>query len=132
MTDTTMLKRAIQRIRDALADAADVANSVGDGNEPSQTDKDNVSSWMDDAESELETIHDPSQSPSLSPPGAGSAQSPTIPGSRSQTCEDARDLAEEAETEAGKASPDCDYIGDRTRTLEASYLSAIRDKFGIE
>jgi hypothetical protein len=132
MSELTPLEKALRNLRGNLSDTADIAEAVGDGNEPSQTEKDAVSGWMDEAESELQTIHDPGQSPSLSPPSAGSAQNPEIPASRIQTCEDAHDLAEEAESEASEASPDYDYIGDRTRTLEASYLGAIRDKFGIE
>ena len=132
MADLTPLQKALKRIKGVLGDTEDMAKTVGDGNQPSQTDKDDVSGWMDEAEGELETIHDPAQSPSLSPASAGSAQNPTIPDSRLQTCEDAHSLAQEAESEAGEASPDHDYIGDRTRTLEGSYLGAIREKFGIE
>jgi hypothetical protein len=132
MTEVTPLQKALRNLKGNLTDTTDVAKAVGDGNEPSQTDRDAVSAYLDDVQSELETIHDPGQSPSLVPPSAGSAQHPTIPDSRLQTCQDAETLAAEAESEAGEASPDYTCIGDRTRTLEASYLDAIRDRFGIE
>jgi hypothetical protein len=132
MSELTPLQKAIKRVKGRFGEVSDRAKTLGDGNTPSQGDKDDVSGWLDEAESELATIHDPGQSPSLSPTSAGSEQTPTIPDSRCQTCEDAADLAAEAETEAGQASPDYDYIGDRTRTLEGSYLDAIRDKFEID
>jgi len=132
MTEMTPLEKALERLEDDFREARQRAAALGDGNQPSQSDKDDVSGWMDDAESELTIIHDPSQTPSLVPPSAGSGQNPTISDSRLQTCHDATVLATEALTEAGESSPDYDYIGDRTRTLEDSYLDAIRDKFEIE
>ena len=68
----------------------------------------------------------------ISPVNEGEVMEISIPASRLQTCADALDLAQEAEGEAKKASPDYDYIGDRTRTLEEEYIPAIRVKFEIE
>ena len=62
----------------------------------------------------------------------GEVMEVSIPASRLQTCADALELAQEAEAESKKASPNYDYIGDRTRTLEATYTDAIRAKFEIE
>lgn len=132
MSEPTPLEKALKRLEDDFLEARERAKALGDGNQPSETDKTDVGGWMDEAETDLTTIHNPSLSPSLSPPSAGSAQSPTIPTSRYQTCADAADLASEMWSAATQASPDYDYIGDRSRTLQGSYLEAIRDKFEID
>ena len=91
-----------------------------------------VAGWLDSADADLAVIHDENQSPSLDPTSAGEVMEISIPASRLQTCADAQELAREAEGEAKKDSPDYDYIGDRTRTLEATYTAAIRVKFEVE
>jgi hypothetical protein len=125
------LGEKLRAIRDKLKAIADIAENVGDGNPPSQTQLNDVIASLDGAEDDLAIIHDSQQSPSLDPPGAGENQNPAIGASRLETCNDAQGLATEAEAEAGKFDPDYDYIGDRTRTLEGTYLGAIRQKFGI-
>ena len=125
------LGEKLRAIRERFKRVLDIAKDVGDGNPPSQAQLDDVTADLDGAESDLAIIHDPQQSPSLDPSDAGEEQDPTIGSSRLQTCEDAANLATEAEAEGGKFDPDYDYIGDRTRTLEGTYLGAIREKFGI-
>jgi len=125
------LAEKLREIRDRFKGVSDIAENVGDGNPPSQAQLDDVTASLGSAEGDLAIIHNSQQSPSLDPPDAGEDQNPTIGTSRLETCNDAQSLATEAETEAGKFDPDCDYIGDRTRTLEGTYLGAIRVKFGI-
>ena len=121
----------LERILEKLKNVRDKAAALGDSTEPSDEDKEEVDAWLVDAEADLAVIHDENQSPSLDPTSAGEVMEVTIPASRLQTCADALELAQEAEAEAKKASPDYDYIGDRTRTLEATYTAAIRAKFEL-
>ena len=125
------LAEKLREIRDRFKGVSDIAENVGDGNPPSQAQLDDVTAHLDSAERDLAIIHNSQQSPSLDPPGAGENQNPAIGTSRLETCEDALSLATEAEAESGKFDPDHDYIGDRTRTLEGTYLGSIREKFGI-
>ena len=127
----TALGDALRKIRESLGKTRDRAQTLGDSTEPSDQDKEEVDIWLVDAEADLAVIHDENQSPSLDPTSAGEVMEVTIPASRLQTCADALELAQEAEAEAKKASPDYDYIGDRTRTLEATYTAAIRAKFEL-
>ena len=128
----TALGDALRKIRESLGKTRDRAQTLGDSTEPSDQDKEEVDIWLVDAEADLAVIHDENQSPSLNPASAGEVLEISIPASRLQTCADALELAEEAEGEAKKASPNYDYIGDRTRTLEEEYIPAIRVKFEIE
>jgi hypothetical protein len=125
------LGEKLRAIRDRFKGVFDIAENVGDGNPPSQAQLDDVTAYLNSTESDLAIIHDAEQSPSLDPPGAGEDQNPSIGTSRLATCNQAQSLATEAEAESGKFDPDFDYIGDRTRTLEGTYLGAIRQKFGI-
>jgi hypothetical protein len=122
---------ALRRILEKAKKVRNKAKDIGDGGTPSEADKELVDGWLNDMEADLALIHDPNESPSLDPTDAGSVQPATIPTGRLETCEDALDLAEEADTEIGADPPDYDYIGDRTRTLESEYPGPIRSKFGI-
>ncbi|MCP3980343.1 MAG: hypothetical protein GY716_13655 [bacterium] len=132
MSMPTVLGERLKRIRDKAKKIRDISNAVGDGNEASSQQKADVEEALEAMGDDLTDLHDPNAEPSLDPPSAGTPQNPAIPSSRLQTCEDALQSAEEAYTvQTTGSTPNYDYIGDRTRTLEASFVPAVREDFGL-
>ena len=125
------LTEILETIREKLGQTRERADLVGDEADPTQQDKTDVDGWLSTAGTLLAQIHDEGTEPSLDPVDAGSAQSVTIPSSRLQTCTDAYNMIDAGYVESKKTDPNNGFIGDRTRTIQATYLSAIRQEFKI-
>jgi hypothetical protein len=90
-----------------------------------------VMGHLNDAESHIDVILDPSQSPSLDPPGIGSADTANYPSSDTLASyvDDCISLANDA-TNALGSGPDYEEIGDALRTIKTVLLPLCYEELG--
>ena len=127
----TLLSDTLKKVRDKLKEIKEKAVAVGDGNTPSPADQDYVETRINDIAGDINTVTDGSVAPSLTPANAGTTQSPSLPSSRVQLCQDAHSLGSAAWAETATIPIDYDLIGDNIKTINAVYIPEIETRFGL-